>query len=266
MFVDSHCHLNFSSFKEQEGDAYTPKQLIQRALDAKISLMQSICTHPDEFEEILAIAEEFDSVVCSFGVHPHDAEAHTVSVEQIFESVQHPKVIGIGETGLDYYYDNAPRKKQRESFEKHLEAALEVDIPVIIHLRDAEDDMMDMLKNVLSQGSPKLLFHCFTGSDKVADFGIEHGIYFSASGILTFKNAEDLRQTFARIPPKTLLIETDAPFLAPVPHRGKLNEPSFVPYTAACLADLKGLSIEELAQVTTDNFFTLFNKAEVFRS
>jgi len=208
------------------------------------------------------VAERFPNIWCSVGVHPHEAAAEPLAdATPLIERTHDPKVVGIGETGLDYYYDHAPREAQKANFRVHIDAARQTGLPLIIHTRDAEDDTIAILREEMDKGPFTGVLHCFTSSKVLADAGLALGLYVSASGIITFKNSGALRAVFAEVPMDRLLVETDAPYLAPVPHRGKPNEPSFVAHTAAALAALKGVTPEEIADATTANFFRLFTKA-----
>ena len=254
--VDSHCHLNDERLFGEVGD------VIQRAHDAGVTVLQTICTRRSDFPVIHKLTQSYPNLYCSFGIHPHHVDEDVVDEAEIIAHGQLDKVIGIGETGLDYYYDNAPRAQQQESFRRHIRAARALDLPVIIHTRDAEEDTIAILNELREEGPFRTLFHCFSSSPKLAEYATEQGIYVSASGILTFKKSDELRAAFARIPTERLLVETDAPYLAPVPQRGKVCEPAYTVHTAACLAELKGLSYAELATATTANFFRLFSKAQ----
>jgi TatD DNase family protein len=256
MLIDSHCHLNFPDFAD-DLDA-----VLVRAKENGVDVMLSINTQLSEAKDIQAIADRYPQVYCSVGVHPHDAAdyAGDALLAQIKALAHHPKVVGIGETGLDYYYNKSPCDAQISSFCDHIRAAYDLDLPLIIHTRDADADTIACLKDV-GQGQAKGVFHCFSGSTNLAVLALEMGFYISLSGILTFKKSDDLRQIAKTVPLNRLLVETDAPFLAPVPHRGKRNEPAFTKHTAEVLADLKGVSYLEIAKITTDNFFTLFSKA-----
>ncbi len=255
MLVDSHCHLN------SKGLMHLP-DIIFRAKEAGISTMQTICTKLSEFEEIKKISDEYKEVFCSVGVHPdHVKEEGIVDVEHLINLTQGEKVIGIGETGLDYYRGNDSKELQKQSFINHIKAAQSTGLPVIIHSRDADEDMLQILKEQMTIKKFKAVLHCFTGSKKFADAALDLGVYISASGIVTFKNAKDLQEVFKNIPLNRLLIETDAPYLAPDPCRGKINEPSFVQHTAIFLAKLLNISFDELSKTTTKNFFDLFSKS-----
>ncbi len=255
MLVDSHCHLDFPDF-EADRDA-----LLGRATDAGVGLMVSIGTRISQFDKVLAVAERYDNVYCTVGIHPHEAAAEPkTDAAQLIALAAHPKVIGFGETGLDYFYDHSPREQQQAAFRSHIRAARQTGLPVVVHTRDADADTAAILAEEAAIGPFPGLIHCFSGSRQLAEKAIDLGLYISLSGILTFNKAEDLRETVRGLPLERLLVETDAPFLAPVPKRGKRNEPSFVVHTAAKLAALKGLEADALATATTENFFRLFTK------
>lgn len=256
MLVDSHCHLDFPDFAGQT-DA-----IVARAVENGVGMMQTICTHISKFSQVLAVAERYGNVYASVGIHPHEAGVESVTTEELVAHAQHPKVIGIGETGLDYFYEHSPREKQQQSFRIHIAAARETGCPLIVHSRDADEDTVEILADETKKGVFPFLIHCFSSGDFLAQRSLELGGYISLSGILTFKKSEDLRRIAKDVPLEKCLVETDAPYLAPVPHRGKTNEPAFTRHTAECLAELKGISYDEVARVTTDNFFRLFTKAE----
>lgn len=262
MLIDSHCHLNFPDF------APDLEKVISRAKENGIGLMLTINTRLEEAADLQAIADHYSEVYCTVGVHPHDATQYVKGYEgesltsQIIKLAQHSKVIGIGETGLDYYYNKSPREDQISSFQDHILASIKLDLPLIIHTRDADEDTISCLKET-GKGYAKGVFHCFSGSAALAREALELGFYISFSGIVTFKNAEGLRQIVQDTPLDRILVETDAPFLTPVPHRGKRNEPAFTRYTAELLANLKGLSYSAIETATTNNFFSLFTKARV---
>jgi len=262
MLVDSHCHLNFPEFTSDLG------AVLARATENGIGTMLTINTKLEEAKDLQRIAEQYPQVFCSVGVHPHDAKDYIKGyggdtlLNSIKTLAQHPKVVGIGETGLDYFYDNSPRADQISSFSDHIRASLDLDLPLIVHTRDADEDTVSCLKEI-GYGKARGVFHCFSGSADLAKQALTLDFYISFSGILTFKNAESLRQIAQEAPLNRILVETDAPFLTPAPHRGKRNEPAFTRYTAELLANLKGLSYSEIEKITTDNFFTLFNKASL---
>ena len=257
MLVDSHCHLDFKEFDDDRDD------VLARAKAAGVELMVTISTKITEAEKIIKLSETSEALVCSVGVHPHEAgrEPET-NAAQLVALAKHEKVVGIGETGLDYFYEHSPRDAQQRNFRAHIEASRKSRLPLIVHARDADEDTADILEDEMGKGEYPGLIHCFTAGPELARRALGIGFYISISGIATFKNATDLRETIKAVPFERLLVETDAPFLAPVPHRGKRNEPSFVADTAAMLAELKGVSTEELARITSDNFFTLFSKAK----
>ena len=256
MLVDSHCHLDFDVFDEDR------QETIQRARDAGVATMVTICTHVTRFDRIRAIAESDENIWCTVGIHPHQAEEEPlVSVEDLVGRAAHPKVIGIGETGLDYYYDNSPRDLQQTSFRTHIAAARESGLPLIVHTRDADDDMADILEDEMGKGAFPGVLHCFSSGRRLAERALDIGFYISLSGIVTFKNAEDLRDIARDVPVDRILVETDSPFLAPIPNRGKRNEPAFVADTAAKVAEIKGVDNQTLSMSSTENFFRLFNKA-----
>lgn len=256
MLVDSHCHLNFPEFENDLG------KVIQNALCQGVQYFLTVNTRLNEAETLQKIADRYSFIWCSVGVHPHDAQHYSpVNLrEEIKKLCQHPKVIALGETGLDYHYNNSPRKEQIESFEAHLQSSLDLDLPVIIHTREADADTLHCLKNF---PGVKGVFHCFTGSYEMAKAGLDLGLYISFSGIITFKKAEDLREVVGKVPLSSLLVETDSPFLAPLPHRGERNEPAYVRLVAEKVSEIHGCSFEELCQKTTQNFFNLFHKAKV---
>lgn len=253
--VDSHCHLDFPQLSD-DLDA-----VMARAGDAGVGLMVTISTRVHEFTKIRSIAERYDNVYCTVGTHPHNAADETdVTAQQLIELAQHPKVVGIGEAGLDYFYDNSPREQQAASFRVHIEAARETGLPLVIHSRDAEDDTAAILEDEMGKGAFTPLLHCFSSQAQLAVRGVAIGAYVSFSGILTFNKAEDLRETARMVPADRLLVETDAPYLAPMPHRGKSNEPAFVVHTLRKLAEVRQTDETEMATQTTRNFFQLFSK------
>ncbi len=255
MLVDSHCHLDFPDFSEQR------EAIVTRALEAGIGRMVTISTRVRKFPQVLEITETFDPVYCSVGTHPHNADEELdVSVEDLVHLSNHPKVVAIGEAGLDYHYDKAPRDAQAQVFRTHIAAARQTGLPLVIHARAADDDMAAILEEETGKGAFSFILHCFSSGRGLAETGIALGGYVSFSGILTFRNSADLRAIAADVPRDRLLVETDAQYLAPVPFRGKRNEPSFVVQTAKVLAETIGVSEAEIAKLTTDNFFRLFSK------
>ncbi len=256
MLVDSHCHLDFKDFGDEVDD------VVARAGANGVGAMVTICTHLSRFEAVRGVAERFDNVWCSVGVHPHEAGAEgQQAADKLISLADHPKVVGIGETGLDYYYEHSPRDAQRESFHAHIAAARQTGLPLIVHARDADDEMAEILREEHAAGPFSGVMHCFSSGRSLAEAALEIGLYISFSGILTFKKADELRAIAEDVPSDRLLVETDAPYLAPVPNRGKRNEPAFVVHTAAQLAALKDMTSAQLAQQTTDNFFRLFSRA-----
>ena len=256
MFVDSHCHLNYKGLIEDQ------EAVIKRATAAGVSAMLNISTRESEWDAIIATAAKAPNIWASIGIHPHEADGHPdVDTEKLVAKAAHPKVIAIGETGLDYYYDHSDREQQRRSFRAHIAAARDTGLPLIVHTRDADDDSAVILSEEMEKGTYTGVIHCFTASREFAQTALSLGLYISLSGIVTFKNAKDLQGVAAIIPDGRLLIETDSPFLAPVPHRGKVCEPAFVANTAQFLADLRGVPLAELAETTTANFYRLFTKA-----
>ncbi len=253
--VDSHCHLNYKGLVEEQG------AVIQRARDAGVGCMLAINTKLKEYSEIIDIVENHADVFGTVGIHPHEAENEPdVALDALLSRADHPKIVGIGETGLDYFYDNAPRYMQKVNFRAHIAAARETGLPVIVHTRDADKDCVSIIEDEMEKGAFTGVIHCFTASQFLADSVLKMGFYISISGIATFKNAKELQETVKTIPENRLLVETDAPFLAPVPHRGKTCEPAFVMDTARFVAQLRGTEFERLQQTTTENFYRLFNK------
>jgi TatD DNase family protein len=251
MLVDSHCHLDFAKEEDRAG-------IIARARGAGVKTLLTISTKLEEFPTVRAIAESDPDIWCSVGVHPHEAAVEPASTETLVALTHHPKVVGIGETGLDFYYEHSPRERQAEIFRAHIAAARDAQLPLIVHTRDADAETIAILAE---ERPPAGVIHCFSTGRALAERAIELGFYVSISGIATFKNAQNLRDIARDLPLERLLVETDAPYLAPVPMRGKTNEPAFVAYTAALVAELKGVTPEELARITTENFFRLFAKA-----
>jgi TatD DNase family protein len=255
MLIDSHCHLDFPDLQPaREG-------LLARAHAANVGLMVTISTRVRRFDEVLGIAETHDNVFCSVGTHPHNAaEEPDVTAEDLIRLAQHKKVVAIGEAGLDYHYDNSPRNLQEKGFRTHIAAARETELPLVIHAREADDDIARILEEETAKGAFPFVLHCFTGGPDLAKRGLALGGYLSFSGVLTFKSAENLRAIAKEAPLDRILVETDAPYLAPEPLRGRTNEPSYVVHTAAKLAATRGLSADEIATATTENFFRLFSK------
>ncbi len=255
MLIDSHCHLDFQEFAP-ERDA-----VVARAQAAGLGRMITISTRVDAFASISAIADAYEPVYCTVGTHPLEAHRDPeVSTAQLVALASHPKCVGLGEAGLDYHYDTAPRDVAHRVFRTHIAAARETGLPLVIHSRDADDDMAAILKDEMGKGAFKALLHCFTSSAKLAEAGLELGLSISFSGVLTFKKSEELRAIAKSVPLDRLLVETDAPFLAPQPYRGKRNEPSYVVETAKILAEVKGVSAAEIADITTANVLRLFSK------
>lgn len=255
MLVDSHCHLDFPDFTEELGD------IVTRAEAAGLVRMVTICTRVRKFPQVLAVADRFENVFCSVGTHPHNAhEELDITTQEIIELSKHPNVVAIGEAGLDYFYQKDHAKAQAEGLRNHIAAARETGLPLVIHSRDADDDMIAILREESEEGAFPFVLHCFSSGRALAETGVELGGYVSLSGILTFKNSQEIRDIASDVPMDRLLVETDAPYLAPMPYRGKRNEPSYVVETAKVLAETKNVSVDETWQATTDNFFRLFNK------
>lgn len=255
MLIDSHCHLDFPDFAEELDE------VVARARRAGIGLMITIGTKLTEFDRVRAIAERYDDVYCSVGIHPHEAGTEPAAdAERLARLAEHPKVVAIGETGLDYFYDHSPRDAQARSFRAHLAAARLTQLPVIVHTRDADDDTGTILTEEMGKGAYPGLIHCFTSGQQLAEKAIKLGLTISLSGIVTFKSAAALQSTAAWVPEDRLLVETDAPYLAPIPMRGRRNEPAFVVHTAAKVAAIRGVDPSHLAATTTANVRRLFKK------
>jgi TatD DNase family protein len=253
--VDSHCHLDYPALAD---DLHA---VLERAAEAGVRLILTIGTQVNEFDRVLALAETYEDVWCTVGTHPHNAARETdVTVSDLVVISKHPKVVGIGEAGLDHHYHHSPRDVQAKSFGVHIAAARESGLPIVIHSREAEKDTASILEEEMTRGAFKMLLHCYSSKPELARRGIAIGAYVSFSGILTYKNAEDIRATAAEIPIDRLLVETDAPYLAPVPYRGRTNEPAFVTKTLEKLAEVKRVAASELALRTNENFFRLFSK------
>ena len=251
--IDSHCHL------DQEPIYSDLKNVISRSKEVGIEKILSICTTKNSFKKIIEIIQ-FDPIIYgTYGIHPHETNNDNVSKNEIIKNVTtNKKIIAIGESGLDFYYNHSNRDRQISSFKQHIEAAIELNLPIIVHSRNAEKETFDIL-NIYKNEKPKILMHCFTGSNEFANKLLALDSFFSASGIITFKNSDELRNTFKNIPNNKLLIETDSPYLSPVPLRGKKNEPSYIKYTLKKLAEIKNNNFESIKKITNDNFNTLFN-------
>jgi len=255
MLVDSHCHLDFPELSEHLDD------VVSRAAENGVSEMLTICTRIRRFADISAIAARFDTIYCTVGTHPHNAgEEADITTREIVEIANNPDVVGIGESGLDFYYDHSPRDVQEQVFRRHIDAARQTGLPLVIHSRDADDRMAAILEQEMGKGAFKLLLHCFSSGARLARKGVELGGYVSFSGILTFKKSDELREIAREIPADRILVETDAPYLAPVPYRGKRNEPAYVRHTAEMLAETRNTTLEDIAGQTTANFHTLFSR------
>jgi TatD DNase family protein len=255
MLIDSHCHLDFPDFEAGRAD------VIARAQAAGVGAMVTISTRVKRFPALIKIAEAYDNVFCSVGTHPHNAgEEPDVTAAELVALAVHPKVVAIGEAGLDYHYPEPPREAQRISFLRHIEASRQTQLPLVIHARSADEDMIAILENETANGKFPFILHCFSSGAELARVGVALGGYVSFSGIITFKTSETLRLIASTVPHDRLLVETDAPYLAPVPHRGKTNEPAFVAHTAKVLAECAGLNADELARITTENALRAFTK------
>lgn len=257
MWVDSHCHLDFPELAADRGG------LIARAAAAGLQSMVTISTRVKRFEAIRSIAEAHDGIWCSVGTHPHNAhEELDVTADELVALAAHPKVIAIGEAGLDYHYDNSPRAAQEQGFRTHIAAARMSGLPLVIHAREADERVIDILTEEMGKGAFKAVLHCFTGSDMLARAGVELGLYLSFSGIATYRSAQNLRDIAAWLPADRILVETDAPYLAPGKFRGKTNEPSYVVETGKAVAEARGVEPDVIAAETTANFYRLFSKAD----
>ena len=254
--IDSHCHLNYEGLVERQDE------VLSTARARGVRGFLNISTRQSEWAAIVATADRNDDVWATIGVHPHEADAHPdLGAAALIDAAAHPKVVAIGECGLDYFYDKSDRSAQRKRFQAHIEAARATGLPLVVHTRDAEDDTAEMLSQAVGEGGVRGVLHCFTGSADLARKALDLGFYISLSGIVTFKNARELQETAKLVPADQLLVETDSPFLAPVPHRGQVCEPAFVADTAQFVADLRGVPVAELATATSANFFDLFGKA-----
>jgi TatD DNase family protein len=255
MLVDSHCHLNYPELADTAA-------VIARAREAGVGLMQTISTKRSDFAEVKLLAERHPEIYCSIGIHPHEAEPHEdISEEELLREADHRRVIGIGETGLDYYYEHSPRETQRELFRRHISVARQLRLPVIVHSRSADEETVQILKEEMEKGAFRFLIHCFSSTRYLSGESVKLGGYISCSGIITFRKSQELREAVAQVPLESLLVETDAPYLAPEPYRGKPCEPAYTKLTAARLAEIKQVSFEKLAEATTGNFFRLFSRA-----
>jgi TatD DNase family protein len=258
MLIDSHCHLEYKGLVEDQA------AVIARARAAGVGAFLNISTRQSEWDQVIATAEREPDVFASVGIHPHEADAHAdLGRAALLEATHHPRVIAIGETGLDYYYDKSDRGVQQRLFRMHIDVARETGLPLIIHTRDAEGDTHAILAEEMEQGGFPALIHCFTASPDFAEKVLDLGLTISLSGIVTFKNAKDLQEVAKIIPEDRLLVETDSPFLAPVPNRGKVCEPAFVADTARFVARLRGVEADALARQTSANFMNLFRKAHL---
>ena len=254
--IDSHCHLNYDGLADRQDE------VLENARKRGVAGFLNISTRRKEWNDVIGVAERHNDVWASVGVHPHEADAHPdLGAAALVEGTRRPRVIAIGECGLDYYYDKSERQAQRERFQAHIDAARQTGLPLIVHTREAEADTAEILGEAVRKGSVTGVLHCFTGSADLARKGLDLGFYVSLSGIVTFKNARDLQDTAKWLPADRMLVETDSPFLAPVPHRGQTCEPAFVADTANFVAELRGEEPEQLAETTTANFFNLFKKA-----
>jgi len=255
--IDSHCHLNYEGLVDRQDE------ILASARQRGVAGFLNISTRQREWNDVIGVAERNGDVWATVGVHPHEADAHPdLGAKALSDAASHSRVIAIGECGLDYYYDKSDRQAQRERFQAHIEAARETGLPLVVHTREAEADTAEMLEAAVREGGVSGVLHCFTGSAELARKGLDLGFYVSLSGIVTFKNAADLQETAKWLPADQMLVETDSPFLAPVPHRGQKCEPAFVADTAAFVAELRGVDVEQLGEATTANFFRLFDKAQ----
>ena len=256
MIIDSHCHLTY------EPMCSSLKETITRANDDGVKYLLTISTEDKSFQKILRILENYKCVYGSYGIHPHEAKKHkNITADYIIKKLnENKKIIGVGETGLDFYYNHSEKKDQIKSFENHIEASIKKNLPLIVHTRSAENETYEILKNASTNNELKILIHCFTGSREFAFKLLDLGAYISASGVVTFKKSRDLADIFKTIPTNRILVETDSPYLAPEPLRGKSNEPSYIVHTVKFLSDLKNISVEKFSEITTKNFFNLFGK------
>ena len=256
MLIDSHCHLNYPELADTAG-------VVARAREAGIGLMQTISTQRSDFAQVKRLAETYPEIYCSIGIHPHEAEPHEdISEEELLREASHPRVIGIGETGLDYFYEHSPREAQKALFRRHIRVGRALGLPVIVHSREADEDTIAILQEAYAEAPFKFLIHCFTSTPQLAEESVKLGGYISASGIITFKKSQALRDSFSCVPLDRLLVETDSPYLAPEPYRGKPCEPAYTVHTARKLAEVKSVSFEALAEATTANFYRLFDRVK----
>jgi len=257
--IDSHCHLDFPDFGEELDE------VVARAGRAGITHMVTISTHLSRFEAVKAVAERYPNVFCSVGIHPHEAGTEAeVTADELVRLAEHPKVVGIGETGLDFYYEHSPRDVQERQFRTHIDAARRTGLPLIVHTRDADTDTIRIMEEEHGKGAFPGLIHCFSASRELAERMVALGLYISFSGIVTFKKADELREVARILPEDRILVETDSPYLAPVPRRGKRNEPAFTAFTAAKIAEVRDITPAEIARTTTANFKRLFAKAGAY--
>jgi len=257
LMIDSHCHLNFKDLKNNLAD------VIKRAKLNNITSILSINTDPNEFQDHYNLINDYKSIFMSFGLHPQNVtENNLISVNELVSTCEkYKKIIGIGETGLDFFHSTEFKKEQFISFENHIECSNKTNLPLIIHQRNSENEIIDVLTNYQKKNPIKVVFHCFTGTKKLRDFCLDNEYYISLSGIVTFKNAENLRKIISTVPLESILLETDSPFLAPSPYRGKINEPSYIKYIAECLSETFSKPFEEIIKITDNNFYNLFSKA-----
>lgn len=255
MIIDSHCHLTFGDYEEDLD------YIVENAQKNGVHKILNVATNKDEYAQMVGLLERYPFIYGAFGIHPDSIEPdNIIAVEELTDLLHHLKIIGVGETGLDYHYETVDRKYQQESFMIHIEAARKTGLPLIIHTRDADDDMADILQETMLYSPFKAMLHCFSSSERLAKKALDLGLYLSVSGMITFKKSEELRDIIKKVPLDRLLVETDAPFLAPVPYRGKRNEPAYISETFKCLAQLKNVSQSELSEILENNFYTLFDK------
>jgi TatD DNase family protein len=259
MLIDSHCHINM--LLEKEG--YAIESILKNAKDNDVGIMQNICTSIEEFDAVLKLAQKYENIYCSIGVHPESIGEKIITSEELIAKSKDKKVIGIGEVGFEYHYEPLDKVKQKKNFEVHIEASRKTGLPLIVHSRDADEDMIEILDNEMKNGNFSFVLHCFLSGKKLAYKGLDLGGYISLSGVITFKNAKELRDIVKDIPLERLLLETDAPFLSPEPKRGQINEPRNIKYIANYLVDFLRISFNDIATKTTNNFLHLFNKVKV---